>query len=44
MKKNNIALTALTALMVAGCGGDKDRVSFDTHLQCAQPALYLPAG
>lgn len=30
MKKNNIALTALTALAVAGCGGDKDRVSFDT--------------
>ncbi len=30
MKKNNIALTALAALAVAGCSGEKDGVSFNT--------------
>ena len=40
MKKNNIALTALTALAVAGCGGDKDRVSFDTPTFNARKLHY----
>ncbi|MCG8394829.1 MAG: Ig-like domain-containing protein [Pseudomonadales bacterium] len=30
MKKNNIALTALAAALVAGCGGSDDSVSFNT--------------